>query len=159
MRIGIGYDVHRLTRGRRLFIGGVEFKNAEFGLDGHSDADVLIHAVMDAMLGAAGLRDIGFYFSNKDESIRGIRSTELLARVKALIEKEGYTVENIDTVLVAEYPKIAAHIDEIKNSISAILGVSPKQVGIKATTEEGMGFTGSKEGVAAHAVALLKVKS
>ena len=158
MTIGIGYDVHRLKRGRRLFIGGVEFEKAEFGLEGHSDADVLIHAVMDAMLGAAGLRDIEHYFSDKDDKFKGIRSTELLKQVKEIIGKEGYELSNVDTILVAEYPRLAPYIDRIKETLAGILGVSPGQIGVKATTEEGLGFTGAKEGVAAHAVALLKEK-
>jgi 2-C-methyl-D-erythritol 2,4-cyclodiphosphate synthase len=158
MRIGIGYDVHRLVKGRRLFIGGVEFENAELGLDGHSDADVLIHAIMDAMLGAAGLRDIGYYFPDTDEEIRGIRSTELLKRVKGLIAEEGYEIENIDSVLAAEYPKLSPKIEQIKKTLSGILGISAGQIGVKATTEEGMGFTGRKEGVSAKAVALLREK-
>ncbi|HRU38985.1 MAG TPA: 2-C-methyl-D-erythritol 2,4-cyclodiphosphate synthase [Candidatus Goldiibacteriota bacterium] len=156
MRIGIGYDVHRLKRGRRLFLGGVEFEKAEFGLEGHSDADVLIHAIMDAMLGAAGLPDIGHFFPDKDEKYRGIRSTELLKQVKEEIQKQGYELSNIDTIVVAEYPKLAPQIAAIKESLAAVLGVSASQIGVKATTEEGLGFTGAKEGVAAHAVALLK---
>ncbi|MEI7542083.1 MAG: 2-C-methyl-D-erythritol 2,4-cyclodiphosphate synthase [bacterium] len=156
MRIGIGYDVHKLVKGRKLFIGGVEFENAEFGLEGHSDADVLIHAIMDAMLGAAGLKDIGHYFSDKDEKFRGIRSTELLKQVDMLIKKAGYSIENIDSIVVAEFPKMAPKIDEIKEILANILVISVKQVGVKATTEEGLGFTGRKEGIAAHAVVLLK---
>lgn len=156
MRIGIGYDVHRLVKGRKLFIGGVEFENAEFGLEGHSDADVLIHAIMDAMLGAAGLKDIGHYFSDKDEKFRGIRSTELLKQVALLVKNEGYIVENIDTIVVAEFPKLAPKIDEIKVILANILAINVKQVGVKATTEEGLGFTGRKEGIAAQAVVLLK---
>lgn len=155
MRIGIGYDVHRLKRGRRLFIGGVEFEKAEFGLEGHSDADVLIHAIMDAMLGAAGLRDIGHYFPDKDDKYKGIRSTELLKQVKDIIGKEGYALSNVDTILVAEYPRLSPYIDKIKETLASVLGVSTGQIGVKATTEEGLGFTGAKEGVAAHAVALL----
>jgi 2-C-methyl-D-erythritol 2,4-cyclodiphosphate synthase len=158
MRIGTGYDVHRLVKGGKLFIGGVEFAGAEFGLEGHSDADVLIHAVMDAMLGAAGLCDIGTYFPDSDEKYRGIRSTELLKKVNELINREGFIVENIDTILVAEYPRLSPKTAEIKAVLAKILGVSEKQVGVKATTEEGLGFTGRKEGVAAHASVLLKDK-
>jgi 2-C-methyl-D-erythritol 2,4-cyclodiphosphate synthase len=156
MRIGIGYDVHRLKKGRKLFIGGVEIKNAKLGLLGHSDADVLIHAIMDAMLGAAGLRDIGYYFSDSEAKYKDIRSTELLKKVKALIAKEGYELSNVDTVLVAEYPRLSPYIDVIKKTLAKTLGVKASQIGVKATTEEGMGFTGRKEGVAAHAVALLR---
>jgi 2-C-methyl-D-erythritol 2,4-cyclodiphosphate synthase len=159
MRIGIGYDVHRLKRGRKLFIGGVEFEKAEFGLEGHSDADVLIHAIMDAMLGAAGLHDIGHYFPDNDNKYKGIRSTELLKQVKEIIGKEGYELSNVDTIVVAEYPRLAPYIDKIKETLAAILGVSTGQIGVKATTEEGLGFTGAKEGVAAHAVALLREKT
>jgi len=159
VRVGIGYDVHRLKRGRRLFLGGVEFEKAEFGLEGHSDADVLIHAIMDAMLGAAGLRDIGYYFSDKDEKYKGIRSTELLKEVKELIEKEGYVIGNVDSIIVAEYPRVAPYIEKIKTSLAQCLGVKESQVAIKATTEEGLGFTGAKEGVSAHAVAVLKEKA
>jgi 2-C-methyl-D-erythritol 2,4-cyclodiphosphate synthase len=156
MRIGIGYDVHRLKRGRKLFLGGVEFEKAEFGLEGHSDADVLIHAVMDAMLGAAGLKDIGHYFPDTESKYKGIRSTELLKEVKEIIGREGFEVENIDTILVAEYPRLAPYIDKIKEALAGVLGVKISQIGVKATTEEGLGFTGAKEGVAAHAVVLLK---
>lgn len=156
MRIGTGYDVHRLVKGRKLFLGGVEFENAEFGLEGHSDADVLIHAIMDAMLGAAGFNDIGYYFSDKDEKYRGIRSTELLKQVNTLIKNAGFTIENIDSIVIAEAPKMAPKIDEIKKTLAEVLGISVKQVGVKATTEEGLGFTGRREGIAAQAVVLLK---
>jgi 2-C-methyl-D-erythritol 2,4-cyclodiphosphate synthase len=158
MRTGIGYDVHRLAKGRKLFIGGVEFEDAEFGLDGHSDADVLIHAVMDALLGAAGLRDIGHYFPDSDEKYRGIRSTELLSKVVEMIKKEGYVIENVETIVVAEYPRLAPRIVEIKSCLCSVMGIGEKQLGVKATTEEGLGFTGRKEGVAAHASVLLKNK-
>ncbi len=158
MRIGIGYDVHKLVKGRKLFLGGVEFEGAEFGLEGHSDADALIHAIMDAMLGAAGLPDIGFYFPNSDWGIKGIRSTELLKRVKNLVAQEGFELENMDTILMAEYPRVMPKIEEMKVALAAILEVSVKQIGIKATTEEGMGFTGRKEGVKAEAVVLLREK-
>jgi 2-C-methyl-D-erythritol 2,4-cyclodiphosphate synthase len=159
MRVGIGYDVHRLKRGRKLFLGGFEFEKSEFGLEGHSDADVLIHAIMDAMLGAAGLHDIGHYFPDTDGKYKGIRSVELLKQVREIIGKEGYELMNIDTIVVAEYPRLAPYIDRIKSSLAAALGIGEKQVGVKATTEEGLGFTGAKEGVAAHAVALLKEKT
>jgi len=158
MRIGIGYDVHRLTRGRKLFLGGVEFENAEFGLEGHSDADALIHAVMDAMLGAAGLRDIGHYFSDKDEKYRNIRSTILLEEANRIIGQEGYKIGNIDIIVVAEYPRMSPYIEKIKETLAGVLGISVKQLAVKATTEEGMGFTGRKEGIAAHAVVLLENK-
>ncbi|MEI7640828.1 MAG: 2-C-methyl-D-erythritol 2,4-cyclodiphosphate synthase [bacterium] len=158
MRVGIGYDVHKLTRGKRLFIGGIEFEHAEFGLEGHSDADVLIHAIMDGMLGAAGLKDIGHYFPNTDESLKGIRSTVLLKRTKEIIFEEGYFINNIDTILVAEYPRLTTKIDIIRQTLADILGITVKQIAVKATTEEGLGFIGAKEGVAAHAVVVLKEK-
>jgi 2-C-methyl-D-erythritol 2,4-cyclodiphosphate synthase len=155
MRVGIGYDVHRLVRGRKLFLGGVEFEGAEFGLEGHSDADVLIHAVIDAMFGAAGLRDIGYYFPDTDVKYKGIRSTELLKKAAGIISDEGYTIGNIDTIVVAEYPRLSPKIDEIKRSLAVLLNIDASQVGVKATTEEGLGFTGAKEGVSAHATAVL----
>ena len=158
MRVGIGYDVHRLVRGRKLFLGGVEFEKAEFGLEGHSDADVLLHAVIDAMLGAAGLRDIGHYFPDNDEKYKNIRSTELLNETQYIVAKEGLKVNNIDAIVVAEYPRMSPYIDKIKESIAKVLELRPKQVGIKATTEEGLGFTGAKEGIAVHAVVTLKEK-
>jgi len=158
MRIGIGYDVHRLIRGRKLFLGGVEFEKAEFGLEGHSDADVLLHAVMDAMLGAAGLRDIGHYFPDKDDKYKNIRSTELLNEVQHIIAKEGYEVNNVDVIVVAEYPRMAPYIDKVKDAIAKVLNIRTTQVAIKATTEEGLGFTGAKEGIAVHAVVSLKEK-
>ncbi len=158
MRVGIGYDVHRLTRGRRLFLGGLEFEKAEFGLDGHSDADVLLHAVMDAMLGAAGLRDIGFYFPNTDEKYKNIRSTELLRKVKDMIDKEGYSIGNIDVIVVAEYPRMSPYIEKIRNAMAGILNIDIKQIAIKATTEEGLGFIGAKEGIAVYSTVTLVEK-
>jgi len=156
MRVGIGYDVHRLVRGRRLFLGGFEFENSEFGLEGHSDADVLLHALMDAILGAAGLNDIGHYFPNTDEKYKGIRSTELLKQVKEEIQNKGFKICNIDMIVVAEYPRLSHYIDKIKESIAKILEIKLDQIGLKATTEEGLGFTGAKEGIAAHAIALIE---
>ena len=156
MRVGIGYDVHRLVRGRRLFLGGFEFENSEFGLEGHSDADVLLHALMDAILGAAGLNDIGHYFPNTDEKYKGIRSTELLKQVKEEIQNKGFKICNIDMIVVAEYPRLSPYIDKIKESIAKILEIKLDQIGLKATTEEGLGFTGAKEGIAAHAIALIE---
>jgi len=158
MRVGIGYDVHRLVRGRKLFLGGVEFEKAEFGLEGHSDADVLIHAIIDAMLGAAGLRDIGHYFPDNNDKYKNIRSSELLTQAKDIIAGENYEVNNIDAIVVAEYPRMAPHIEKVIGSLAGILGVSVKQVAVKATTEEGLGFTGAKEGVAVHAIVTLKEK-
>ena len=153
-RIGYGYDVHRLTAGRSLVLGGVTIP-WERGLLGHSDADVLLHALMDALLGAAALGDIGKLFPDSDPRYRGIDSRKLLRRVAVLLEQEGYAVGNVDLTLVAQRPKIAPYIDDMRTNIAADLGVSITRVSVKATTEEGLGFTGTGEGMAAHAVALL----
>ena len=153
-RIGYGYDVHRLTAGRSLVLGGVTIP-WERGLLGHSDADVLLHALMDALLGAAALGDIGKLFPDSDPSYRGIDSRKLLRRVAVLLEREGYAVGNVDMTLVAQRPKVAPYIEAMRANIAADLGVSITRVSVKATTEEGLGFTGSGEGMAAHAVALL----
>jgi 2-C-methyl-D-erythritol 2,4-cyclodiphosphate synthase len=151
---GIGYDVHRLVPGRRLVLGGVEIPH-ELGLDGHSDADVLLHALCDALLGAAGLRDIGHYFPPGDSQWRGVDSRVLLRRVAELVAAEGWAVANVDIALVAERPRIGPHIDAMKQRIAADLGVAPARVGIKATTNEKLGFLGRGEGIAAMATALL----
>ena len=156
-RIGYGYDVHRLTAGRPLILGGVSIP-LEKGLLGHSDADVMLHALMDALLGAAALGDIGHLFPDSDQRYRGIDSRKLLRRVAVLLEQEGYTVGNVDVTLVAQRPKIAPYIDAMRTNIAADLGVSVTRVSVKATTEEGLGFTGTGEGMAAHAVALLVEK-
>ena len=153
-RIGYGYDVHRLTEGRPLVLGGVTIP-WEKGLLGHSDADVMLHALMDALLGAAALGDIGHLFPDSDQRYRGIDSRMLLRRVAVLLEQEGYAVGNVDVTLVAQRPKIAPYIDDMRTNIAADLGVSITRVSVKATTEEGLGFTGTGEGMAAHAVALL----
>ena len=153
-RIGYGYDVHRLTAGRSLVLGGVTIP-WERGLLGHSDADVLLHALMDALLGAAALGDIGKLFPDTDPRYRGIDSRKLLRRVAVLLEREGYAVGNVDMTLVAQRPKVAPYIEAMRANIAADLGVSITRVSVKATTEEGLGFTGSGEGMAAHAVALL----
>lgn len=153
-RIGYGYDVHRLTAGRSLVLGGVTIP-WERGLLGHSDADVLLHALMDALLGAAALGDIGKLFPDSDPRYRGIDSRNLLRRVAVLLEREGYAVGNVDMTLVAQRPKVAPYIEAMRANIAADLGVSITRVSVKATTEEGLGFTGSGEGMAAHAVALL----
>lgn len=153
-RIGYGYDVHRLTAGRPLVLGGVTIP-WERGLLGHSDADVLLHALMDALLGAAALGDIGKLFPDSDPRYRGIDSRKLLRRVAVLLEREGYAVGNVDMTLVAQRPKVAPYIEAMRANIAADLGVSITRVSVKATTEEGLGFTGSGEGMAAHAVALL----
>ena len=154
MRVGHGYDVHRLVGGRKLILGGVEIP-WEKGLLGHSDADVLVHAVMDALLGAAGLWDIGHAFPDNDPAYAGIDSMLLLARVRDMLTEKGYTVGNVDATILAQRPKLAGHIPQMRRNIAQVLGVEEDCVNVKATTEEGLGFTGSGEGMAAHAVALL----
>lgn len=153
-RIGHGYDVHRLTENRKLILGGVEIPY-EKGLLGHSDADVLTHAVMDALLGAAALGDIGKHFPDSDPNYSGISSLLLLEKVKDLLEQNAYGVGNIDATILCERPKLAPFIPTMRENLARALGISPSQVSVKATTEEGLGFTGNKEGIAAHAVALL----
>ncbi len=154
MRIGTGYDVHRLGPDRRLVIGGVQIPY-ELGLIGHSDADVLLHAVMDALLGAAALGDIGKHFPDTDERYRGISSLSLLDSVAKLLEREGWIVENIDATIIAQRPKMRPYIDTMRENIAKTLGIEASQVNVKATTEEGLGFTGSGEGISAQAVCLL----
>ena len=155
MRIGHGYDVHRLTEGRKLILGGVEIEY-EKGLLGHSDADVLIHAVMDALLGAAALGDIGRHFPDSDERYRGISSLLLLKKVAELLEFSGYRVGNIDATVIAQRPRLAPHIENMRANIADALGCGVGRVNIKATTEEHLGFTGDGSGIAAHAVALIE---
>jgi 2-C-methyl-D-erythritol 2,4-cyclodiphosphate synthase len=155
MRIGYGYDVHPFAEGRRLFLGGVEFPGAGRGLLGHSDADVLLHAVCDALLGAAGLGDIGKLFPNTDPAHKDRPSLQFLREVAGLLAGAGYQVANVDITVLAEAPKIGPHAARIKGNIAAALGIGPDQVGVKATTGEGMGFVGRGEGIAAHAVALI----
>lgn len=155
MRIGHGYDVHRLKEGRKLILGGVEIP-WELGLDGHSDADVLIHAVMDALLGAAALGDIGKWFPDTDPQYRGISSVLLLQRVAALLRERGYRVGNVDVTVIAQRPKLLPHIPKMRDNLARALDVELDQINIKATTEEGLGFTGTGEGMAAHAVCLLE---
>ncbi len=154
MRIGSGYDVHRLVQGRKLILGGVEIPHT-LGLLGHSDADVLLHAVMDALLGAAALGDIGKHFPDTAEEYRGISSIELLYRVSDLISKEKYSIINIDATVIAQRPKIAPYIARMRQNIADALQIDVRQVNVKATTEEGLGFTGAEEGIAASAVCLL----
>lgn len=154
MRVGHGYDVHRLVEGRKLILGGVEIP-WEKGLLGHSDADVLVHAVMDALLGAAGLWDIGHAFPDNDPAYAGIDSMLLLSRVRDMLTEKGYTVGNVDATILAQRPKLAGHIPQMRRNIAQVLGVEEDCINVKATTEEGLGFTGSGEGMAAHAVALL----
>lgn len=155
MRVGIGYDVHRLTEGRELILGGVNIEY-QYGLDGHSDADVLIHAIMDALLGAAALGDIGRHFPDTDEKYRGISSISLLEHVAHLLDENGYEVGNVDAVIIAQAPKLAPHIEQMRKNIAQALSVDPGQISIKATTEEGLGFTGEKKGISSQAVCLLK---
>lgn len=154
MRIGTGYDVHRLAEGRKCIIGGVEIPY-EKGLLGHSDADVLLHAIMDALLGAAALGDIGKHFPDSDPLYEGISSLELMRHVGNLIADEGYVIENIDSTIIAQAPKMRPHIDTMRKNIADVLNLDINQVSVKATTEEGLGFTGSGEGIAAQAVCLL----
>ena len=155
MRIGQGYDVHRLTEGRKLILGGVDIPYDK-GLHGHSDADVLSHAIMDALLGAAALGDIGTHFPDTDERYRGISSVRLLAYVDQLLEENGYSVGNIDATIIAQRPKMAPYIPKIRENIANTLGIELNQVNIKATTEEGLGFTGSGDGISAQAVCILE---
>ncbi len=155
MRIGHGYDVHKLTPGRKLILGGVDIPYHE-GLLGHSDADVLAHAVMDALLGAAGLGDIGQHFPDTDPAYAGADSLKLLARVMELLRAAGYTVGNVDATVLAQAPKLAPHIPQMRQNLARVMAVDPGRVNVKATTEEGLGFTGAKQGIAAHAVALIE---
>lgn len=154
MRIGMGYDVHRLTEGRDLILGGVKIPY-EKGLLGHSDADVLLHAVIDALLGAAALGDIGKHFPDTDPAYEGASSMRLLEHVGKLLEERLYVVENIDATIIAQRPKMAPHIGEMRRNIAAVLHLELDQVNVKATTEEGLGFTGTGEGISAQAVACL----
>lgn len=155
MRIGHGYDVHRLIAGRKLVLGGVEIPYI-LGLDGHSDADVLLHAVMDALLGAAALGDIGRLFPDTDPAYKGISSVLLLKTVAAKIREAGYEVSNVDATVIAQKPKLAPHIPAMREIVARTLGVDLEQINIKATTEEHLGFSGREEGIAAHAVCLLE---
>ena len=155
MRIGHGYDVHRLVPGRALILGGVRIPY-ELGLDGHSDADVLLHAVSDALLGAAGLGDIGRHFPDTDPAYKGADSGELLRIVGQKIAAAGYRVENIDVTMIAQKPKLKDHIPQMQQNIADRLCIEGNQVNVKATTEEHLGFTGSSEGMACHAVCLLE---
>ena len=155
MRAGIGYDIHAFKKGRKLFLGGVEIEN-ELGLGGHSDADVLIHSIMDALLGAASLDDIGIHFPNDDKKYKNISSLLLLNKVKKKIENAGFKIVNIDSVVILEAPKIAPHIKNMKRKISGALEIEESRINIKATTSEGMGFCGRKEGAAAQSIALLQ---
>ncbi len=154
IRIGHGYDVHRLVPGRKCIIGGVDVPN-ETGLDGHSDADVLTHAVMDSLLGALALGDIGGMFPDNNEKYRGADSLELLKEVISLVRANGYSVSNIDATVIAQAPKLSPYIKKIRGNLANAIGCDISQISVKATTEEKLGFTGNKEGIAAHAVCLL----
>lgn len=155
MRIGIGYDVHKLSPNRKLILGGVDILY-EMGLLGHSDADVLIHAIMDALLGAAALGDIGRHFPDSDDSYKGIDSMLLLKKVRDILDKEGYAISNIDATVVCQRPKLAPYIDVMRLNISTCLSIDISQVNIKATTTETLGFEGRKEGISSHAVCLIQ---
>ena len=157
-RIGTGYDVHRLVEGRKLILGGVDIP-FEKGLLGHSDADVLLHAVMDALLGAASLGDIGRHFPDRDPAYEGISSLELARRTAMLLDEEGYRVGNIDATLICQKPRLAPYIEKMAENIAESFCIGPSRVSVKATTEEGLGFTGRGEGIAAQAVALIEEKT
>ena len=158
IRVGLGYDVHRLSAGRRLVLGGVEIAHP-LGLDGHSDADVVLHALMDALLGAAALGDIGQHFPPGDPRWRDADSLDLLTRVVTLLREAGWAVGNVDVAVLAERPKLLPHVPLMRERIAARLGVGADAVGIKATTNERLGFVGREEGIAAHAVALIQRRS
>jgi 2-C-methyl-D-erythritol 2,4-cyclodiphosphate synthase len=155
MRIGIGYDAHRLTKGRPLVLGGVEIP-FEQGLEGWSDADVVVHALIDALLGATALGDIGSHFPSDDPAYKDISSIVLLGRTENLLREHGWCIGNIDATIVAERPTVSPFIDQMRQNISKALSISKSQVGIKATTNEGLGFTGREEGIATYAVALVE---
>ncbi len=154
MRVGQGYDVHRLVGGRKLILGGVEIEHT-LGLLGHSDADVLLHAISDALLGAAALGDIGKHFPDTDERYRGADSLKLLASVGELISEKGYNIINIDSTIIAQAPKLAPHVQTMRENIANALGIDVSFVSVKATTEEKLGFTGTQEGIAAQAICLI----
>lgn len=155
MRVGMGYDVHRLTEGRELIMGGVKIPY-EKGLLGHSDADVLLHAIMDALLGAAALGDIGLHFPDTDEKYKGASSIRLLERVGELLDEHLFVIENIDATIIAQRPKMRPYIDEMRKNIAEALGIEVDQVNVKATTEEGLGFTGSGEGISSQAICCIE---
>lgn len=154
MRIGMGYDVHKLVEERKLIVGGVEIPY-EKGLLGHSDADVLLHAIMDALLGAAALGDIGKHFPDTDDAYKGISSVRLLEKVGELLEEHCFFIENIDATIIAQAPKMRPYIDAMRGNIAQALGIEADQVNVKATTEEGLGFTGAGQGISAQAVCML----
>lgn len=154
MRIGHGYDVHKLVVGRKLILGGVEIPH-DMGLLGHSDADVLIHAIMDALLGAAGLGDIGLYFPDTDKKHEGINSLKLLKKVYRMLKEKGYEIQNIDSTIIAQKPKLSSYIDKMRKNISEVCELEIDKINVKATTEETLGFTGRLEGISAHAVCII----
>ena len=156
LRIGHGYDVHKLVEGRRLIIGGVDIPH-KLGLLGHSDADVLLHAIMDALIGALGLGDIGRHFPDNSDEFLDISSINLLVRVKKLLEERNAHVINIDSTVIIQKPKLMSHIERMRENIAFALGVEKSRINVKATTEEHLGFTGSEEGAAAHAVAIIEI--
>ena len=153
-RVGMGYDVHKLVEGRKLILGGVDIPY-EKGLLGHSDADVLLHAIMDALLGAAALGDIGKHFPDTDDKYKGISSLELLKEVGRLLNENNYIIENIDATIIAQRPKMLPHIQKMRENIAGVLGIQLNQINVKATTEEGLGFTGSGEGISSQAICAL----
>lgn len=155
LRIGFGYDVHRLVSGRRLILGGIEIP-CEKGLEGHSDADVLTHSIMDALLGAAGLGDIGRHFPDTGPQYRGISSLILLGEVRERLAGRGFEVQNVDSTIVAQAPRLSGYIDRMREMLADTLGIDYSRVNVKATTTEGLGFTGAKEGIASYAVALVE---
>lgn len=155
MRVGLGYDVHQIVADRELWLGGIKF-DADFGLLGHSDADVLIHAICDALLGAACLRDIGYHFPDTDPRYKGIDSKRLLAEVVDLLKKNGYTIGNIDATICCEQPKINPRIEEMQSCLAGVMHISTNRVSIKATTTERLGFTGRMEGISTYAIALIE---
>jgi len=155
MRVGIGYDVHPLVKGRRFVLGGVNIPYS-MGLSGHSDADVLVHSIADALLGAVGKKDIGSFFPNNDPNTKGISSLILLKQILQLLKKNGYGVNNLDSTLVAEQPKLSSYIPRMKKNIANILEIEPEKIGIKATTSEGLGFLGKKRGICCWTVASVK---
>ena len=154
MRVGIGYDVHKLVTNRDLIVGGVKIPHS-LGLLGHSDADVLLHAIMDSLLGAAALGDIGKHFPDTDDRFKGISSIKLLNEVNALLNKNNYKIENIDATIIAQSPKMAPYITSMRQNISEALNISIEQINVKATTEEGLGFTGAEEGISSQAICLI----
>ena len=157
MRVGIGYDVHKLASGRPLILGGIKISK-ENGLEGHSDGDVLIHSIIDALLGAAALGDIGQHFPSDNLALAGIKSTAMLTKVRELLDQEGWRVLNVDATIVAEKPKLAPYVDLMRKEIGALLAIESQRVSVKATTTDGLGFTGSLKGVTCHSIGLIESK-